>query len=131
MLEIRNKLRKDMKTIKKIINEDEELSKLQQERIRKRQNLQSIATELREFLLSGESYDAAMKKFNLSRRQINKFVQTDRKKQKNKEKPQTDPDSPTDVAREQSYLTKPKETMKLSNFINRVPAGQNLCRCLE
>ena len=82
MLEIRNKLRKDMKTIKKIINEDEELSKLQQERIRKRQNLQSIATELREFLLSGESYDAAMKKFNLSRRQINKFVQTDRKKTK-------------------------------------------------
>jgi len=82
MLEIRNKLRKDMKTIRKIINEDEELSKLQQERIRKRQNLQSIATELREFLLSGESYDAAMKKFNLSRTQIKNFVQKDRKKTK-------------------------------------------------
>jgi len=66
-------LKKDIKIIRKIINEDEELSKLQKERIEKKFFLAQISEELREFFINGGSMEGAIEKFDLSRQQIRQW----------------------------------------------------------
>ena len=66
-------LKKDIKIIRKIVNEDEELSKLQRERIEKKFFLAQISEELREFFINGGSMEGAIEKFDLSRQQIKQW----------------------------------------------------------
>jgi len=67
-------LRKDIKLIRQIVNEDDELSKLHRERKAKKFFLaQKKGEELREFFINGGSMKDAIEKFNLSRQQIKRW----------------------------------------------------------
>ena len=86
--EIANTLKTHFAKISKIVNGDEELSKLRQERLMSKYAFTPIAKELREFFINGGSIPDAMEKFNLSKEQIDRF------KLLNKRKAQKQPDIP-------------------------------------
>lgn len=84
--QIAKTLRKNITTIRKVVNTDEESSKLHEEMMKKKFPLAQISEELREFFINGGNMEDAIKKFNLSREQIKKW--RDRQAAKSKKQPE-------------------------------------------
>lgn len=84
--QIAKTLRKNITTIRKVVNTDEESSKLHEEMMKKKFPLTQISEELREFFINGGNMEDAIKKFNLSREQIKKW--RDRQAAKSKKQPE-------------------------------------------